>query len=54
MDRLLDLALSGIAQLVEKQNEALGSLLQEVEAARQRHRLPPAAAKDESSLWNKS
>ena len=53
LDRLLDLALGGMAQLVEKQNEALGSLLLDVEAARQRHRRPPSAAKDESSLWKK-
>jgi ribonuclease PH len=53
LDQLLDLALSGISQLAEKQNEALGSLLVEVNAAKERHRRPPSTAKDESDLWNK-
>lgn len=53
LDELLDLALGGIAQLVDIQNEALGSLLSDVEDARQRHRRPATAAKDERTLWKK-
>ena len=53
LNALLDLALDGISLLVEKQNEALGSLLSEVEDARRRHRRSPTTAKDESSLWKK-
>lgn len=53
LNELLDLALGGIAQLVDIQNEALGSLLSDVEDARQRHRRPATAAKDERTLWKK-
>ena len=53
LDALLDLALDGIATLADKQNLALGSLLSDVEEAKQRHRKPPSIAKDESSLWKK-
>jgi len=49
-DRLLDLALAGVATLAEQQNEAVAGILADVEAKRQggRRRTPP---KDESTLW---
>ena len=50
MDRMMDLALAGIDRLALVQNEALASLMAEVEAARSggRHSAPP---KDEKDLW---
>lgn len=50
MGTMLDLALSGIDQLMEAQNRALAQVLEEVAAVRAggRHRAPP---KDERDLW---
>ncbi len=50
METLLDLAMSGIEQLVAAQNRALAPILEEVAAVRAggRHRVPP---KDERDLW---
>ncbi|MHC4816299.1 MAG: ribonuclease PH, partial [Planctomycetota bacterium] len=50
LDRLLDLALAGIDRLTVIQNEALSSLMAELEAARSGDRRP-APPKDESELW---
>ena len=50
MDRLLDLALAGIDDLAAVQTAALGSLLDDVEARRQRGGRG-ATPKDESELW---
>ena len=51
MDRLIDLALGGIARLGELQNEALAPILAEVEAVRGKGDRSPAAPKDERGLW---
>ena len=53
MDRLLDLALAGIARLGEAQRGALGSILDDVAAAEPRGRRKPAAPRDERTLWGK-
>jgi ribonuclease PH len=53
MDRLLDLALAGIARLAEAQRRALGSVLDDVAAAEPRGRRKPAAPRDERTLWGK-
>lgn len=51
MDALLDLALSGVAELARLQNEALASVLAEVEAVRSRGSRPKAKPKDEGEIW---
>lgn len=50
LDTMLDLALSGISDLVEVQNQALAGIMADVEDLRQngRRRVAP---KDESQLW---
>ncbi len=50
LDRMLDLAQAGIDQLTRFQNEALASLMTEVETARSGARRP-APPKDERDLW---
>ncbi|MEM8962070.1 MAG: ribonuclease PH [Acidobacteriota bacterium] len=50
MDRLVDLALGGIADLATLQRQAIATTLAEVEAVRDRSRVK-AAPKDEKSLW---
>ncbi len=52
LDRMLDLAQAGIAQLVAIQNEALASTMAEVEAARSGNRRA-APPKDERDLWGR-
>ncbi|HSM51358.1 MAG TPA: ribonuclease PH, partial [Thermoanaerobaculia bacterium] len=51
LDRLLDLALGGIARLAELQREALAGLLAEVADRQRQPRRSPAPAKDERELW---
>jgi ribonuclease PH len=51
LDRLLDLALGGIARLAELQREALAGLLDEVADRQRQPRRSPAPAKDERELW---
>ncbi len=50
LDHMLDLALGGVGRLAEMQNEALASVLAEVEAKRSGAR-QPAPPKDERDLW---
>ena len=50
LDRMLDLALGGIARLAEAQTEALASILAQVEAKRDAGG-KPAPPKDEKDLW---
>ena len=51
LDLLVDLGQKGIGELVEVQNRALASVLEEVEAIRDRSRRRPAPARDEKGLW---
>lgn len=53
MDRLVDLALAGVGELVEIQNEALAPVLAELEEAGDRSQRKPATPKDERDLWGK-
>ena len=53
MERLLDLAFTGIAGLCEAQRRALGATLEEVAAVEARGRRKAPAPKDERSLWGK-
>jgi len=53
LDRLVDMALGGIAQLVVFQNDTLAAIVEEVEAVRQRAPRQPATPKDEADLWGK-
>jgi ribonuclease PH len=50
-DRLIDLALAGIAALCAEQNAVLAERLGEVEALRARGPRKPAPAKDERAMW---
>ncbi|MEL7061966.1 MAG: ribonuclease PH, partial [Acidobacteriota bacterium] len=50
LDALTDLALAGVARLVEHQNEALAEILTPVETIR-RHGRRRAAPRDEGELW---
>jgi len=52
LDRLLDLSLTGIAELCSRQNEALADVLPDIEAVRgkARRKAPP---KDEASIWGR-
>ena len=52
LDALVDLALAGIDSLATAQNEALASVLDEVEAARSSDRRP-APPRDERDLWGR-
>ncbi|MDH3743887.1 MAG: ribonuclease PH [Acidobacteriota bacterium] len=52
-DRLLDLALEGIAELVRRQNEILAPLMAEVEAVLAKSDRQPAPPKDEKDLWGR-
>lgn len=51
LDRLLDLALAGIASLAEAQRRALGERLDLVVEVQQKGRRTTAAPKDERGLW---
>jgi ribonuclease PH len=51
LDRVLDLALAGIARLGEAQRAAIADRLAAVEERRARGRRPPAGARDERRLW---
>ncbi len=53
MDRLIDLALAGIARLGEIQAEVLAETLREVEAVLAKDDRKPAAPKDEAEMWGK-
>jgi ribonuclease PH len=53
MDRLIDLALAGVARLGEIQTEALAATLSEVDAVLRKGDRRPAAPKDERDLWGK-
>jgi len=53
MDRLIDLALAGIARLGELQAEALAGTLREVEAVLAKDDRRPAEPKDEAEMWGK-
>jgi ribonuclease PH len=50
---LLDLGFAGIRALLAKQDEALRTVSQEVDAVRRRGRRRPAAPKSEAELWGK-
>ena len=50
LNTLLDLAFLGLDRLFAAQNEALATVLEQVESVRRRGR-PRAEPKDESSLW---
>jgi len=51
LDRLTDLALGAVPQLAQIQNQALATVLEEVDAARSRGRQTAAQPKDERDLW---
>jgi ribonuclease PH len=51
MDRLVDLAFSGIGELVGHQESALEALSADVRATRERRARPHAQPRDESDLW---
>ncbi len=51
LDRLLDLALAGVARLAEAQREALGERLAWVDERQEKGRRPKTAPKDERELW---
>lgn len=51
LDRVLDLALAGIARLGEAQRSAIAERLAAVEERRARGRRAPAGARDERGLW---
>jgi ribonuclease PH len=51
MDRLVDLAFAGIAELVTCQETALASLDADLQAARERRGRPPAEPRKEADLW---
>jgi ribonuclease PH len=53
MDRLIDLALSGIARLGEIQSEVLAGTLADVDAVRRKTDRRPAEPKSEADLWGK-
>ena len=53
LDHLVDMALGGIAELVGYQNQSLGGILEEVEAANTGDLRQAAKPKDESELWGK-
>ncbi|HSL83002.1 MAG TPA: ribonuclease PH [Thermoanaerobaculia bacterium] len=53
MDRLIDLALSGIARLGEIQSQVLAGTRGDVEAVLQKGSRTPAQPKDEGELWGK-
>lgn len=53
LDAMLDLAVVGLDQLVGFQRVALATTLGEVAARRERGRRPPAAPRDERSLWGR-
>jgi ribonuclease PH len=53
MDRLIDLALSGIARLGEIQSQVLAGTRADVEAVLQKGSRTPAQPKDEGELWGK-
>jgi ribonuclease PH len=51
LDALIDLALGGIATLVEHQRRALAPTMEEVQAVLDKGSRRPAPAKDEKDLW---
>ena len=51
LDGLLDLALAGIAELMEKQREVLAPTLAEVASVTGKGERRQAPAKDEKDLW---
>ena len=51
LDSLLDLALKGISELCEAQNQVLAEVLAEVEEVRSKGRRRAAPPKDEKNLW---
>ena len=53
LDSMLDLAMAGIARLVELQREILTPTLEEVEAVRSKSDRKPAEPKSESDLWGR-
>jgi len=53
LDRLIDLALGAVPHLVERQNQALAQILEEVEAVRSHGGRTAAPPKDERDLWGK-
>jgi len=53
MDRLVDLAFGGIAELVRRQNEALAPILAALDEAGDRSHRKPALPKDEKDLWGR-
>ncbi len=53
MDRLIDLALAGIARLGELQAQALAGTLREVDAVLAKADRKPAAPKDEAEMWGR-
>ncbi len=52
-DRLVDLALEGIAELVRRQNKALAPVMAEVEAVLAKGSRRPAPPKDERDVWDR-
>jgi ribonuclease PH len=52
-DQMLDLALKGIGDLHRHQRAAVASVVEEIEAASERHARRPAAPKDEKELWGR-
>ncbi len=52
-DGLMDLAVAGVRQLVEQQQRALASVLEDVEALERKGPRRQAAPKDEKELWDK-
>lgn len=53
LDRLIDLALDGIARLGDVQREALAETLAEVDAVLEKEDRSPARAKDEAEMWGR-
>jgi ribonuclease PH len=53
MDRLIDLALAGIARLGEIQAQVLAGTLREVEVVLAKDDRKPAEPKDEAEMWGK-
>jgi ribonuclease PH len=53
LDQMLDLALKGIGDLHRHQRAAVASVVEEIEAASERHARRPAAPKDEKELWGR-
>ena len=53
MDRLVDLALAGVEELVEIQAETLSPILETLEEAGDRSQRKPVVPRDERDLWGK-